>query len=313
MTDTSLLNKDGPITIEDLKEQFRLNDFSSLTSNYKSKTATSEENEIYIKAKGFFRVAWEKEMKKLTGKGSLRDYTGDAPIRCLEEAEENLVAGTVMELLKNEEHCAALIERVFVSMQEPIMKEIEKYAAARNKPVEALTDEELQRALEAFADEFLSRMMNLLQQVQEVSKLMEFMKKMPAVEDFDESVPKNRPKMDFLRKWNHPRTKVGNMLPLTEEMLEEIPGDLSGAASEAVELGLAPVATAEEMERLLLMAFINSLDNEIDREIMYRRSDGATQKEIAMALGYANHTPVTKRLKRLEKEFDAFIKKKKEN
>ena len=39
----------------------------------------------------------------------------------------------------------------------------------------------------------------------------------------------------------------------------------------------------------------------------------ATQKEIAMALGYANHTPVTKRLKRLEKEFDAFIKKKKGN
>ena len=75
----------------------------------------------------------------------------------------------------------------------------------------------------------------------------------------------------------------------------------------------APVATAEEMERLLLMAFINSLDNEIDREIMYRRSDGATQKEIAMTLGYANHTPVTKRLKRLEKEFDAFIKKKKGN
>ena len=46
MVDTSLLNKEGSITIEDLKEHFRLNDFSALTSNYKSKTATSEQNEI---------------------------------------------------------------------------------------------------------------------------------------------------------------------------------------------------------------------------------------------------------------------------
>lgn len=309
MTDTSLLDKDGPITLKDLKKQFRANDFSTLTSNYKSKTATSEENEIYIKAKGFFCAAWEKEMKKLTGKGSLRNYSGDSPIRCLEEAEENLVAGTVMELLKNEEHCAALIEQIFDSMQEHITKEIEKFAATHNKPVDALTDEEFQQVLETFADEFLSRMMNLLQRVQEVKKLMKFMKKMPAAEDFDENVIKNRPKMDFLRKWNHTRSKVGNMLPLTEEMLEEVPGDFSGAASDAVELGLAPVATAEEVEQLLLMAFINSLNDEIDREIMYKRADGATQKEIAMALGYANHTPVTKRLKRLEKEFDVFMKK----
>ena len=309
MTDTSLLDKDGPITLKDLKKQFRANDFSTLTSNYKSKTATSEENEIYIKAKGFFCTAWDKEMKKLTGKGSLRNYSGDSPIRCLEEAEENLVAGTVMELLKNEEHCAALIEQVFDSIQEHITKEIEEFAATHNKPVDALTDEELQQALETFADEFLSRLMNLLQRVQEVKKLMKFMKKMPAAEDFDENVIKNRPKMDFLRKWNHTRSKVGNMLPLTEEMLEEVPGDFSGAASDAVELGLAPVATAEEVEQLLLMAFINSLNDEIDREIMYKRADGATQKEIAMALGYANHTPVTKRLKRLEKEFDVFMKK----
>ena len=313
MVDTSLLNKEGSITIEDLKEHFRLNDFSALTSNYKSKTATSEQNEIYIKAKSFFKTSWEKEMKKLTGKGSLRDYTGNAPVRCLEEAEENLIAGTVMELLKNEEYCAALMDQVFVSMQEPIMKEIAKFAAARNKPMEMLTNEELQQALDAFADEFLSRMMNLLQQVQEVSALLKFMKKMPAAEDFDESVLENRPKMDFVRKWDHPRTKVGGMLPLTEEMTEEIPGDLSRAARDAVELGITPVATAEEVEQQLLMAFIDSLDNEIDREIMYRRVDGKTQKEIAMALGYSNHTPVTKRLQRLEKEFVAFIKKKKGN
>ena len=34
MNDTSLLNKDGPITLEDLREHFRLNDFSAMSSGY---------------------------------------------------------------------------------------------------------------------------------------------------------------------------------------------------------------------------------------------------------------------------------------
>ena len=37
---------------------------------------------------------------------------------------------------------------------------------------------------------------------------------MPTAEDFDENVPDNRPKMGFQRKWNHPCTKVGDLLPM---------------------------------------------------------------------------------------------------
>ena len=53
-------------------------------------------------------------MKKLIGKGSLRYCSGGVSARYLEEVEENLVAGTVMELLKNEERCA-LMGQVFDS------------------------------------------------------------------------------------------------------------------------------------------------------------------------------------------------------
>ena len=40
---------------------------------------------------------------------------------------------------------------------------------------------------------------------------------------------------------------------------------------------------------------------------MYMRADGKTQSEIAEALGYANHTPVTKRLQRLKQQYQLFM------
>lgn len=81
-------------------------------------------------------------MKKLCKKGSLKNFSADAPIRCLEESEEKLVAGTVMELMHKEDHCIALMDQVLTSMQGPMNAEIEKYAQARGKTVQELTEEE---------------------------------------------------------------------------------------------------------------------------------------------------------------------------
>ena len=56
-------------------------------------------------------------------------------------------------------------------------------------------------------------------------------------------------------------------------------------------------------------AFVDTLDNDIDRQILYMRADGKTQAEIATALGYANHSPVAKRLQRLRPKFDTFMER----
>ena len=68
---------------------------------------------------------------------------------------------------------------------------------------------------DAFADEFLSRIMKLLLLVQNVPELAEFLPRNGAHEDFDEDVYKNHDKIDFYRRWDHLRTKVGEMLPIT--------------------------------------------------------------------------------------------------
>ena len=308
MQDTTLLDRNEPITMDGLRTHFRKHDFSTQTSGYKFKTASSEKNQMYLKAKGFFRTSWEQQMKKLCKKGSMKNFSTDAPIRCLEESEEKLVAGTVMDILSNESHAEHLMDQVLTNFQEPINAEAEKFAQARGKTVQELTEEEFSQAVDAFADEFLSRMMNLLLQVQDVPKLYKYLSKNGAHEDFDENVYQNRDKITFQRKWDHLRTKTGKPVPLTNALMETIPADSAQIAIQGVSLGLKPVISSEELYHQILNAFISSLDNDIDRQIMYMRADGKNQTEIAAALGYANHTPVTKRLQRLKKQFETFKK-----
>ena len=97
--------------------------------------------------------------------------------------------------------------------------------------------------------------------------------------------------------------------PLTMQALRDhLNADSAQIAIEGVSLGLKPVSSSEDLYHQILNAFINSLDNDIDRQIMYMRANGKNQAEIAAALGYANHTPVTKRLQRLKKQFETFKK-----
>ena len=134
-TDMTLLEKDGTPTIAELKAFFRDHDFSTQVSKYDPMTAPEEQNHMYIKAKKHFLSAWNKQMKLLTGKGSLINFTSNAPVRCLEEANENLVAGTVMEILTDETLCERIIDSMLTTLEGDITAELEKYAtvAERNQ------------------------------------------------------------------------------------------------------------------------------------------------------------------------------------
>ena len=307
--ENNMLERGVPITMEALRELFHANDFSAMTSGYDPAKATPAKNAMYLKIKKRFQIAWNEQLGQLTKAKSMRNYSPNSPICCLEESEEKLVAGTVMELIANEEHCIMLMDQIFESMQEHIVAEVIKVAEAAGKSVEELTDQEIHYAVDAFADEFLARMMNLLLQVQEVPMLLDFMAQSPAAEDFDESVFQNHDKIDFERQWYHLRTKIGNLLSLTPEMMEETPENISDMATEAIDIGMTPVKTTEEVYRQLLQSFIASIDDDVDRQIIFLRDQGAPQEEIAAALGYANHSAVAKRMKKLKEQLHAFMDK----
>lgn len=58
----------------------------------------------------------------------------------------------------------------------------------------------------------------------------------------------------------------------------------------------------------LTKRFLTSLDDETDRDIVLFKFKGKAQSEIAEKLGFSSRGPVAKRLKKINKPLDAFIK-----
>ena len=305
MIDTTLLDSKEPITMEILQALFRANDFSTMVSRYDAETATVEDNEFYLKVKKIFQDAWNKEMGALTKKNSLMNFSEFYPIRCLESREEDLVSGTVMELLADEDLCGQLFDLVFDSMQEHLRTALKTHATVQNKSMDALTEEEITFVVNQFADQFLGRMMNLLLQVQNVPEIMEMGKEMPAKEDYAKTPYSNYDKIDGMRKWDHLRTQI-HMTSL-DEIVDAIRQDPDSAPEDMTYRYDIPKDELDEEYKMLRKAFMRTLSLE-DQKIFALREEGMTQKEIAKKLGYANHSAVSKRIKKIQKACRAFLK-----
>ena len=298
--DMTLLKKDSAPTIAELKAFFNDHDFSTQVSKYDPMTATDEQNRVYIKAKKFFLSSWNAQMQILTGKGSLINFTSNAPVRCLEEANENLVAGTVMEILSDETLCEKIIDSMLTALEGDITAELEKYAKAQNKSVEELTEAELAFVFDQFSDIFLSVMMNKLMRVESVPDILGVSKEIGAHEDFANTANTNYDKIDFNRQWNHTRSRVGEM-----ESLDQIEKAEHKAPESATEFtDVDPQVHLEMVETI--KEFYEFLGDETDIKIFKLNADGYTQKQITEQLGFKTHSAVGKRLKKIEEKQKAF-------
>ena len=300
LKDTSLLEKDGVTTVAELKAFFRDHDFSTQVSKYDPMVATDEQNRVYIKAKKYFLSSWNKQMKLLTGKGSLINFISNAPVRCLEEANENLVAGAVMEILTDETLCERIIDSMLTALEGDITAALEKYAKAHNKTVEELTEAEFALVFDQFADLFLSVMMNKLMQVESVPEIMGIPKEIGAHEDFANTANINYDKIDFKRQWSHTRSRVGEMESLNQ--MEDLEHKTSELATEFSEDD--PQAQLEMVETI--KEFYAFLGDETDVKIFKLKANGYMQKQIAERLGFKTHSAVGKRLKKIEEKQKEF-------
>ena len=305
MIDTTLLDSREPITMDVLQAFFQANDFSTMVSRYDAESATEENNAFYLKVKKIFQDAWNKEMGTLTKKNSLMNFSEFSPIRCLEDREEDLVSGTVMELLAEDDHCDLLLDLVFDAMQDHLHVALESHATAHGKSVDALTEEEITFVVNQFADQFLGHMMNLLLQVQNVPEIMEMGKEMPAKEDYAKTPYTNYDKINGMRKWDHLRTQI-HMTSL-DEIVDAIRQDPDSAPEDMTYRYNIPKDEQEAEHRLLRKAFMRTLSPE-DQKIFALKEEGMKQKEIAKKLGYANHSAVSKRIKKIQKACRAFLK-----
>lgn len=286
MKKTSLLEKEGPITIEDLKANFKENDFTTMKSKFNPKKANEDELFLYGRAKTIFQQSWNEKMGELTGLSSLLNFSDDSPLVNLEKTDETLVTGLVMELRDKEEVVDKIFDDFAEKTEEPFIEEVKKYAEANGKVPDNLTDEELETIFNGIVDKFLARMMSLFLQTQSVPELVELQKSMAAHEDFSETVVQNFSKIDFDRKWTHSRSEAGAALSLDgliETFQDAIPVEPLNNATEDVEL--------IDLERKVLEKL-----NETDKEIYLMKKQGYSQKEIAEKFNFKSTSAVSKTL-----------------
>jgi len=297
MKKSSLLEKEGPITIEDLKANFKENDFTTMKSKFNPKKASDDEMFLYGRAKTIFQQSWNDKMGELTGLSSLLNFSDDSPLVSLEKTDETLVTGLVMELRDKEEVVDKIFDDFAEKTEEPFIEEVKKYAEANGKVPDDLTDEELETIFNGIVDKFLARMMSLFLQTQSVPELVELQKSMAIHEDFSETVVQNFSKIDFDRKWTHSRSEAGAALSL-DGLIE--------AFQDAIPVEPLDNAT-EEVELIDLEGKVLENLNETDKVIYLLKKQGYSQKEIAEKLKFKSASAVSKRLANIKQLFNEYM------
>ena len=260
-----------------------------------------------MKAKKFFLAAWLKQQKKMGGKGSLKNFSSDHPLKLMEQKDEELIVGAVGKILGDEEQYAQIIDTFFDQMQPQFMVGFNAYAASVNKNIDNLTDSEIDMVVNKVVDVFYETMMELLMKSQGIPAVIgitsdvhnQTHQDFPAGENFD--------KIDFQRAFYHTRTEIDTILSLDE--FQENDYDTWESAKSVFELtdDEFDPAAEDKKEQLIWNAYYQVLDN-VEREILELRVKKFTNEDIAKQLGYKTQSAISKRLAKMRKKFDELIK-----
>ena len=283
------------ITDEELKAMFRANDYTTYVPKYDARTATAEENKIHSRAKALFYKSWCGQLVGMGGKASLKNFSKDYPVKLLEQTNENIIAEQVVGVLNDESKLQSVFEVFFTSMEKPLEDALSEQAASLGKSLEELTDDEIMQAMDKVADSLMNFVIGKMMVSQSVPEIVQITKKHGAHEDFNSNVKDNHDRIDFERKWNHTRTKLGKMLSFDE--LDPDDESLAYWDNETIDDEAALVDLTKH--------FLASLDDDTDRDVVILKLKGKTQSEIAETLGFSQ-SAIAKRLKRIRVKYDVF-------
>ena len=305
--DRSLLDKEGAPTEEEMREYFIKNDYTTAKSDFDVSKISQAQAKLYMKAKKFFLAAWLKQQEAMGGKGSLKNFSNDYPLKLMEQKNEELIIGAVGKILGDEEQYVQIIDTFFDQMQPQLMVGFNAYAASVNKNADDLTDDEIKMVVDKVADAFLETMMELFMKSQGIPDVIGMTSNVhnQTHQDFPEA--ENFDKIDFQRAFYHTRTEIDTILSLDE--FQENDNDMWESAQSVFELTddeIDPVAE-DKKEQLIWNAYYQVLDN-VEREILELRVKKFTNEDIAKQLGYKTQSAISKRLAKMRKKFDELIK-----
>ena len=317
-SDDTLLIAPGISTVDDLKAYFQANDFTAYANGMAVHRLAPSEERTYGKIKKCFSDYWNSSLKSLGVEQFGRYFSSDSPITVLKSADSKIVISKVLEIQRDDTLTEQYYDAFFTIVEDQLMEKVKAYAESVGKDADDLSDDEIMMCVDEMSDALLSKMMFLLQQTQSVPEIAQIQKKGPQLEDFSYAAD-NHKKTDYLRQWNHSRTKIGPMLSLDEIMenyeksvdAEEKDKEYTEEASDPAEI-IAPYDRLTEDEHDsddifgVTEQFLHTL-SETDRNIFLFTVAEKKQEEIAAALGYKNNSAVSKRMKKIREEYRKYL------
>ncbi len=273
--------------MKELIEGFREHDLTLGVSLDSVPTVPDEQAEIYQMLKRMVKGYMENALSEVGIHRSMDNYTKDHPVKRMMDTDIQVITEESTEILADPRRTEIAIEEFF-SLFEPLVETaLNAYCRDKNRERKDLTPEEKELILNRVTSVINEEFSALIMLGQQFPALYEIANEGSAQEDFQST--RNPDGINHYRKWNHSKTKIGEMLSLEE--LEETGKPL-------------PAPEEEREYRLLREAYLGLLD-EKERQIFLLREQGKNQEEIAEALGYKNHSSVARKLRVMRKKFNS--------
>lgn len=245
----TLLDLDHVPTLEELKDYFRKNDFS--TARYYDDKELSGEQAREIKEIGqVFKKQWDELAEQKGLKSGAANYGKDNPLMQMRDNMSQLVGEGVYKLI---DEYPEKVEEILSSFQEEL-----------NNPEKA--------------DQFFNKSVDTLMNVADFEALAAIVQDTPAEEDFS-SIPNNHRAQDFNRKWNHTRAKV------SVESLEDIPEEVPDQAYSVEEQAIYNIKSnafwnslSDEDTQLLRYSMAGMTQQEIADKLGYKTHSAITKR-----------------------------------
>ena len=322
--DVGFLGLHGSIDEETAKAIFR-GDFD-ITAQAPDITHYSEQDRrVFEIAKKVLKNRWNDEMYHQGIKAKPSDFSDDHPPTLLKNKNAEVLAALTTELQPNflgvldsllteddqgdidtapdEEIFGDLSDQIIVNYITTILtdasKAVDDFAKEKGTDVEGLSDEEIMKALDRWADEIIGKEMEILTTGQQAKELFLLSREIPQESDFS-GKKNNRSRSYAYRKLYHTRSKI--TVCLFSDYLED---------QEMRENRIGQASPEELAEASAYVEGFYGLLSDSDRRILELMLDGKTQSEIASELK-TSQSKVSKRRKHLQQvllEYDPNIQK----
>ena len=135
-----------------------------------------ENKELFQRVKYNYAKAWSLQSVITLKRKSLKNFSPLSPVRMIATRMEIVVLSAVARLIE-EGRAEQIINTVFDVNEDKIVAIAEEYAKELGKDVDDLTEEEVAKVLDIFADRFLAHRMKVFQHVYKLPRILKIQKK----------------------------------------------------------------------------------------------------------------------------------------